>query len=294
MNKILILLTVCFVIASCEDVNVRETEQYVKQMYIVGASDIVWTFDIPYNSEPQSAYISIATGGTQNIDKDVTVALRHNDDAVDWYNNKYMYDAPVRYRKLDAADFNIPSMNAVIKAGEVYARLPFTVTTEKLHCDSLYSITFEIESVSKYEKNMEDSVLIMNLNLINLYSGIYQLDAARYILTYNSATGEYDESPSGSLSVSRTLKAVDENSVRFFNEATAEPTLTLTREKYFQEIDDNCVVFARQSNGAFTVEGWKNLSVSNGTVTYSNDTFEFSYDYVSGGNNYRLRGTMVK
>jgi hypothetical protein len=291
------LLAVLFTATSCEDVNVRETEQYFKQVYIVGASDVVWTFDVSFSSEPQPAYISIATGGTQNIDEDVEVKLRHNDAILNWYNNKYGYNLPALYRRLEADHYSIPTMSAVIKAGEVYAHLPFTVTTDGLHCDSLYSITFEIESVSKYEKNEDDSVLIMNLNLINGYSGVYQLDAAKFLLTYNSVTKVYDESPSGSLSTTRTLKAVDENSVRFFNEAKAETRNGyVNNEEYFSAIENLCLKFVKNADDTFTVEPWRMLEIIGGECTYSGSGFDFWYDYTdaSDSKRYRIRGTLTK
>lgn len=295
INKILALLAICFAVVSCEDVNVRDTEQYIKQMYIVGASDVVWPFDVHYSSEPQPAYISIATSGSQNIDNDVTVKLRHNDTAIDWYNNKYMYDAPVRYRKLDAANFNIPSMNTVIKAGEVYAHLPFTVRSEGLHCDSLYSITFEIDSVSKYEKNTKNSALILNINLVNNYSGVYLLSASKYTLSLNNATGQYDEIPSGSLSTTRTLKATDENSVRFFNEAKAETRSGYaSNQEYFNAIGNYCLKFVKNGNNTFDIMPWKDFNIIGGQCTYDNGRFTFWYDYQISTARYRIRGTLVK
>jgi hypothetical protein len=295
MNKsikiITALFTVLFSVASCEDVNVLESEQYIKQVYIIGASDVVWPFDVSFSSEPQAAYISLATGGSQNIDRDVTVKLGHNDAIIDWYNNKYMYDAPVQYQKLDEAYYSIPSMETVIKAGEVYTRLPFTITTEGLHCDSLYSITFEIESVSAYEKNPEDSVLILNFNLVNEYSGVYQLNAARY--SVNSAG---NVSPLGSLSVSRTLRAVDENSVRFFNEAKAEiRSGYASNEAYFAAIENFCLTFVKaDENNTFSVVPWDKLNIVEGSCTYENEVFTFQYDYMDGNTRYRIIGTLNK
>jgi hypothetical protein len=291
-----VLLAVCAGVLSCEDINVRETEQYIKQVYIVGAADVAWNFDVPYASDPQPVYISVATGGTQPIDEEVTVTLRHNDTSLNWYNNKYLFGAPAKCRRLGDDKFSIPSMNATIKAGEVYARLPFTVSTEGLHCDSLYAITFEIESVSKYEKNEEDSVLIMTLNLMNDYSGVYQLNAGKYLLSLNNVTGQYDESPSGSLSISRTLKAIDKNGVRFFNEAKAETySEYVTKEDYFSAIDNFCLRFVKNADDTFAIMPWKNFEILDGECTYGNDKFTFWYDYMGDANaRYRIKGTLTK
>lgn len=290
LNKFIYLFGItAMMLISCDDENPLESEQYLKQVYIVGAYDIVQKFDVPYGDGPQSTYIAVATGGSLNIDQDVDVTLTHNDATIDWYNKKYMIDAPVKYRKLESEYCDFPSMTTTIKAGQVYARLPFSIKSPGLHCDSLYALTFKIESVSAYTKHPKDTVLIMNLNFVNEYSGNCQLTATKYTL---DADG--NEVMPTSMNMTRVVKAVDKDRIRFMNEAVAEPATTLSRDAYFASIDNNAVVFARQEDGSFTVSGWKNLPVSNGTVSYVNNTFTFCYDYESGGKKYRLRGTMTK
>lgn len=273
---------------SCSQENPLESEQYFKQVYIVGAYDVVSKFDVPYGEE-QSTYISVASSGSLNIDRDVDVTLTHNDATIDWYNKKYMIDSPVKYRRLEESAYNIPSMTTTIKSGEVYSRLPFTVNSTGLHCDSLYALTFKIESVSDYTKQAKDTVLIMNLNFTNEFSGSYQLTATKYTLD-----GEGNETRPTSMNLSRTVKAVDKDRVRFINEGIAEPSTALSRDAYFQSIYDNAVVFERQADGSFTASGWKNLQVSNAVISYASGTFTFSYDYESGGQKFRLKGTLVK
>jgi hypothetical protein len=293
-----LLLLPAFLLAAgaCENIDVLETEQYIKQVYIVGAADVVWPFDVTYSNEPQGAYISVATSGSKYIDEDVTVTLRHNDPTIEWYNNKYLYDAPVKYRKLDADKFTIASFQTTVKAGEVYARLPFTIQTGGLHCDSLYAVTFAIESVSRYEKNTVDTALIMNLNLVNEYSGTYQLAATRYSLAYDNTLGDYIPNPNGTYSTTRTLKAVDANTVRFFNEARAEARGGYaSNEAYFTAIHNYCVTFTRNSGNNFRVVPWGTLVIHEGECTYDEVTgFTFRYDYQDGSTRYRLEGTLKK
>jgi len=277
--------------ASCNEDSPLETEQYMKQVYIVGANEVVRKVDVPFGDEPQSTFISVATGGSLNIDQDVNVTLTHGDAAIAWYNNKYMPDAPLKYRKLDDEFCEIPSMSTTIKTGEVYSRLPFFIKTSALDCDSLYALTFKIESVSAYSKHSKDTVLIMNLNFTNDYSGTYQMTATRYTLS-----GDEETMPT-SINMIRSMKAVNKDKARFYNiTQTVEltPTSTTSYDEYFKVIADHCVVFERQPDGKFIVNGWKNLSITNGTVTFSDDTFTFTYDYVYGGKNYRLKGTMKR
>lgn len=278
--------------ASCSKESPLDGEQYFKQVYIVGAYEVVQKFDVAYSDEAQEAYVAVATGGSQNVDKNVKVVLTHNDAAIDWYNNKYMIDAPLEYQKLEDEFCSFPSMSTTIKAGDVYSRLPFTVKTSELDCDKLYALTFKIESVSDYVKHPKDTVLIMNINLTNDFSGTYQMVAIRYTLTDND-----EELTPSSVNMQRMLKAVNKDQVRFFNvtqNSDLSATGNITNEEYFNSIDNNCVTFTRQSDGTFNVSSWKNLPVSNGSVTFEDDTFTFCYDYESGGKRYRLRGTMTK
>lgn len=282
---------------SCNEDSPIDKEQYFKQIYIVGASDVIKTYDVSYGDGPQSTYISVATGGSLNIDKDVTVKLTHNDATIDWYNKKYMIDSYMKYRRLDPQYYDIPSMNVAIKTGEVYARLPFTVNSSMIDPDSLYALTFKIESVSQYQKVTKDTVLIMNLNMVNEYSGTYQMLITKYTI---DASGQ--ETMPTSISISRKLKAVDKNSVRFFNEITAETTLSYpTKDAYFAAIDNSCIVFEyNESEKAFKVKGWKNFNVTDGSATFYNDVqtekkrFEFSYDYVVGSTTYRVKGKLER
>ncbi|MDR2129980.1 MAG: DUF4361 domain-containing protein [Odoribacteraceae bacterium] len=288
-NLAFLLVALLFGAGACEDVNVLETEQYIKQVYIVGAADVVWAFDVAYGDEPQAAYVVTAVGGSLLPDRDVAVRFRHNDATIEWYNNKYLYDAPVTYQKLDPARVLIPSLETTIRAGEVYARLPFTINTSGLHCDSLYAVTFAIESVSTYEANKVDSALILNLNLVNDYAGTYQLAATRYRM--NGTDAVYD----GTYSTTRTLKAVDANSVRFFNEARAETRGGYaSNEAYFAAVNNYCVTFTRGAENNFTVGSWGALVLHEGECTLVDDTFTFRYDYQSGSTRYRIEGTLTR
>lgn len=280
------------ILVSCSKESPLDGEQYFKQVYIVGAYEVVQKFDVAYSDEEQGAYVAVATGGSQNVDRNVDVLLTHNDAIIDWYNNKYMIDAPLKYQKLDDEFCTFPSMQTSIKAGEVYSRLPFTVQTSGLDCDKLYALTFKIESISDYSMNPKDTVLIMNLNLTNDFSGTYQMVAIRYTLNSND-----EELTPSSINMQRMLKAVNKDQVRFFNvtqNADLIATGSITNENYFNSIDNNGVTFTRQSDGTFIVSSWKNLPVSNGTVSFKDDTFTFCYDYEFGGKRYRLRGTMAK
>lgn len=298
----LMLLLLAAGTLSCEDRNPIGEEQYFKQLYIVGShhTQVVTKFDVAYSAAPQPAYISVAVGGSLNIDHDVAVTVAHDEGAIEWYNNKYMWNQPAKYRKLDAALYSIPSMTATIKAGQVYARLPFTVTTEALHCDSLYALAFEIASASDFTIAPADTVLILNFNLVNSYSGTYQLSAVKYTLEDTAATQggeEWKESAPVALNASRTLKAAAEKKVRFFNEAKAETREGYeSNEEYFSAIDSSCITFTLLEKDVFVITAWNPLAleIPDGQCTCANGVFTFWYDYLDKQTRYRIRGTLKK
>ena len=124
------LLIILFTISSgffvgCKEKSPLDGEQYFKQVYIVGSdqtSDLgLRTVEVPYSSEEQETSVSISTGGSQNIDRDITVLLKEaGSAAIDDYNFKYLEDDDVKYQLLDAAFYSIPDYDVTIKSGEVY------------------------------------------------------------------------------------------------------------------------------------------------------------------------------
>lgn len=286
---------------SCSDENPIETEQYIKQIYIIDAVNIAKSYDIPYRDGIQETYISIGTGGSLNLDKDVRVVLESNNQTIEWYNKKYMIDSYLKYRKLDDALYDIPSMETTIRAGQTYGRLPFTINASEINCDSLYVLTFKIKSVSEYQKVTTDTVLMMNLNMVNDYSGTYQMAITKY--TIDPVTG--DELSPSSMNLTRTLKAIDAGAVRFFNETVADHLGGYrTYDEYFESVKNNCVVFEYISDSdkgkIFKAKGWKDFLITDSEILYTYDsvigkgTFTFSYDYEKGGITYRVRGMLVE
>lgn len=297
-----LLSTVLF--AACEVVDPMDSEQYQKDIYIIGANNKVSSFDIPYG-DAQEAFVSLSASGSQKVDKDVVITLKRNDEIVDWYNSKYMLDAPVKYQQLPLDLINLDSWSVTLKAGELYTRFPFSLNTNELHCDSLYAIGFIIESTSDYQIAENGSELIFTLKLTNPYSGDYHLDATRTTLkeeTLPDGTTEWVEQGMPiPVSIQRTLTAVSPNTVRFFHDKTKETLAEYSNswnpgKDYFDAIKHSCINFVQVSGNQFTVEPWKEMQVVGGEAEYDSDNglFTFWYDYIDGGARYRMQGTFRK
>ena len=295
----ILLLAALLLFTACEAIDPLATEQYQKEIYIIGSYKDVLESDLPYG-ENEESYVSIAVSGSQRIDHDVTVKLRHNDEIIEWYNDKYMLDAPVKYQRLNPELINIPSWTTTIKSGEIYAHLPFTVNSTGLHCDSLYAISFEIESVSEYMKSEEDTSLILTLKLTNNYSGTYQQEATRSSLSEDE-NGEWKEvGLPVPVSIQRNLTAVSADKVRFFHEKQKETYNDYVHSwdpggDYFRAINNFCVTFERIGDtNNFTVKPWGSMNILDGEATYGEKGFTFWYDYMQGNNRLRMKGTFTR
>jgi hypothetical protein len=298
-NYIVVLLLTMQVFAACEVVDPLATEQYQKDIYIIGAYERVSSFNLPYGDE-QDAFVSVSASGTQKVDQDVEVTLRQDNDIIDWYNGKYMLDAKVKYQQLDPARFNIPSWKTTLHVGELYAHLPFKVNTTDLHCDSLYAIGIAIETVSAYQIAESGTELIFTLKLVNDYSGIYQLDASKVTvkeeILEDGSSQWVEQGLAVPISVQRTLTATSHDAVRFFHEKQKETLAEYSNsydpnKDYFEAIDKYCIRFVKAEGNKFTVESWNGMSIMDGEVEYNAPNFTFWYDYMDGSTRYRMSGS---
>jgi hypothetical protein len=285
----LYLLLVTITACSKEDSPLDE-EQYIKQVYIVGADETtnmgMSNVEIPYNdSEEQRTFISIATGGSLNIDRDITVTIAEAGiEPVNDYNFKYLEESDIQYRMLGQSVYRLPDKNVGIKEGEIYGRMPVYINTAGLHCDSLYALTFKISSVSNPDYisiRQEDTVLIQTYTFINDYSGTYQSEGYYYQWVDGKAFGD-----STSIAATRILKATNVNTVRLFHLAYTESDAN---------IDPYAFTLSVSSDNSVKVNAWGSLDITDGGGFYSPDdkTFTIWYNYKADNREYQFSGTFT-
>ncbi|MFT4093617.1 MAG: DUF1735 domain-containing protein [Niabella sp.] len=297
MKLLKFLLPACLLFfAGCKEENPLDIEQYEKSVYLVGANQSnnegLITVDVPFTESDDGeyeTYVSVATGGSQNINKDITVTLADaGEEVISRYNFLYRYqDTVIKYQYLNTDYFSIPSYTTTIKAGEVYGNVPVYFKPNQLHCDSLYAITLKIASVSDpdYIKiRSTDTTLMVALNLVNDYSGTY-LETGAY---YPVASASPSSSDTVSLTPSRTFTAVSYDEVRFYHLANTEGVLST--------LDALGVVVKINSDYSLTISPWGSLSITDGGGTYSPDTETFNiwYTYLVNGVAYKFEGTFVE
>lgn len=267
-------------------------EQYVKSVYLVGANQSnnqgLEIDSLPYASSDTAyvdTYISVATGGSLNIDRDINVKIANAGSyIIDEYNSLYLYkDTDIKYRLLADSLYSVPDSSITIKAGEVYGNVPIRIKTAGLQCDSLYALSFRIASVSDPDYisiRSTDSILMFSFTLHNNYSGSYQEAGSYYQYGVTGAT-------STSLSLTRTFQAVSYNQVRFYHLTTTEST---------DNVAAAGVVVTINSDNSLSVSSWGNLEITDGGGTYNPTAkaFDIWYNYNSNGTIYQFKGTFTK
>lgn len=280
----MILGAVLVGMASCEpQSDPLEKEQYQKEVYLVGAAQDIQDKEISYASDG-SLYISAAIGGTQFPDQDVTVTIGLADNAkMDLYNYKNFSGNDVKYQPLPADWYNFSSMTGVIKAGEVYCRIPLTINTEKIHADSLYVIPLKIVSTSAYSIVKTDTTLLVHPKMINDYSGAYTFEGT----TWQMKDGNKDINSASATTTLRNATALNASTIRLFQKVIAEKV---------SNVADNCYNIRVNADNTLTITGYDKLAITDGGGTYDAEKgiFTFWYTYTEGGKEYRTEATLTK
>ena len=246
------------------------------------------TVEVAYSSSEQETSISVAAGGSLNIGKDITVTIEEAGlEAIDNYNFKYLEDDDVRYQLLDTSYFRIPDYAIQLNTGDVYGTMPIRVISSGLDCDSLYALTFKINSVSDPDYisiREEDVVLILAFSFVNNYSGSYQANGYYYQWENGIAVGD-----SVSLSVTRELTAVNSNTVRFHHLANTES---------LANTGDYGITLTVGAGNSVAVSAWNSdsLDISDGGGTYNpnSKTFTIWYNYMYGSTEYQFSGKYAR
>lgn len=286
------LFALIAVMTGCsKEENPLDKEQFIKQVFIVGANksnnEGLSTVKLPYGKtadEAQTAYISVGTGGSKSIDRNITVTLAEaGSEAVTRYNYLYRFGTDIRYQMLAGGLYSIPQKNVQLNSGETNGTTPVYVKTAGLHCDSLYAVTVKIAGVSEPEYiaiRKVDTVLMLSFALTNAYSGNYQAQGKSY--KFNA--GATDTTSIGLL---RTMKATDYRTVRFYHLTTQELVVNAVESGVKVRIEDN---------NTLTVTAWGSLAITAGGGTYNPVTrvFDLWYNYTVAGVTQQFKGKFTR
>lgn len=169
----LILLT-CF-FAGCDVVSPMSKDLFPQIVTIVGAPDKIIDRDLNIGKLPDTISISVSVSGSRPSSQDVTVTLGEDKDAIATYNVKNLSALITQYRKLAVGIYSYPLTNLTIKAGQNYATFPIYITPTTFQCDSQYMIPLKLTSTSAFKLNKTDTVALVRLNMVNKFSGLYNM-----------------------------------------------------------------------------------------------------------------------
>lgn len=285
-KKLYILLAAAVLAAgnaltSCSVENPLDEEQYVKKVSIVGAYNIIQTKKVNYSGDG-SFYTSVSIGGSLPPATDVNVTLGLADPGnLVAYNRKNVLPGEIKYQDLPADWYKLDSWITTVKAGELYARVPITVDVSKIEADSLYVIPLEIKSVSAYEKVDADTVLLLNIKMINNYSGTYNYTGT----VTKIVNGEPDLGSVSKVNATRTLTAIDAGTVRLYKNSDVQKMENLDASAYTMTIN---------SDNSVTIKPWKDLNITEGSGTFDPEKNEFKIKYttVENGTTYLTEATI--
>ncbi|WP_423127509.1 BT_3044 domain-containing protein [Gaoshiqia sp. Z1-71] len=279
MKKIILFsLSLAMLFVGCEkEDSPMDRELFPQKVYIVGARDQIINRDIDLGKSTDTISVSVAVSGSLPLSKDVTVTFAENPDEITLYNERNVSGADVQYQKLDDAIYSYPLNQVTINAGQVYNTYPIHINPATLQYDSLYMIPLRLSSISDYELSDNDTTVLVRLNLMNQYSGLYYVKGILKNTTNPNDSVFYR--------MSRNLVATDNgNTVRMyhFNNETKD-----YRPSHTFKITVN-------SDNSLSYATWDQFVIYDGGGTYHPDVkvYDFWYEYNNNGTRWRAEGIL--
>lgn len=256
-----------------------DRELFLKNVYIVGNQDQIIDRDVDLGNATDTICVSVAVSGSLPSSKDVTVTIEEDPAEVTLYNERNVSGEDVQYQVPDQSIYSFPLEELTIKAGEVYNTYPIYINPESLQCDSLYMIPLRLASISDYERSENDTTVLVRLNLMNDYSGLYYVDG---ILKNTANTNDSLE-----YKMSRNLVATDNGS-------------TVRMYHYNNETDDyllsHTFKITINSDNSLSYATWDQFVIYDGGGIYhpKMELYEFWYEYDDNGTRWRAEGVLYK
>lgn len=170
-TKYIFLALAALALASCNDYDVINKEQYKHVFAFISDADHINGKVFSLDSMNEQGYFSISMGGSTATDKDLTVNLVEDPEVLSKYNlATYEYKTSKYAHQLPAANYEISSLKCVVKAGDSRGVVPVTIYPEGLSPDSTYFIPLRIESYDDYEVNPKRNYLLYKVTIKNRWA----------------------------------------------------------------------------------------------------------------------------
>lgn len=247
--KIISIGVWCVLMAMGCEKNPNDKEQYIKQVYLVGANDLLLPMNVefPETGDEAQVFFSVAAGGSRLIDRDVDVAFEKVPDQIEEYNRKFVTAGNPLYVDMPETAYSIPSMNATVKAGSSYQRVPFTIKIVGITPEDKFLIPLKMSTMDGFPISKKGDLLLIAPKIVNKYSGTYNYKSTRSPNGTDWAPGSVE-----SFSVTRNAVAVGYNKIRIYHMNRTETTNNLAWHS---------VVVVINPDNSVTVEPWLNVEV---------------------------------
>lgn len=174
MKRIIFIGSViCLLYCSCSN-RADFDEQYKKILYIVNSKEKLYYAQHEASSQSQGN-ISIYCTGSKLPNEDVCVSYIVDKEALDAYNkNEYGDQTNLYFQEIPADLITISNQEIVVKKGEEYGCLNFTLNTQKFAPDKVYVLPITISRVPEgYEISEDMHTILYAVNIQNEYAGDY-------------------------------------------------------------------------------------------------------------------------
>lgn len=265
-----------FSVISCDE-NLLEKEQYKKVIYLLSGDNNVFDYSHALNDSITRGYITVGSGGTLPLDKNIIVKLELDTKILEEYNYR-QYDVDYnKYAKLlDSTCFVLPSFEIKLKAGDPNAStfFPIEVDANGLSPDTAYMVPLKIISTSDYEVNPLKSTLLYHIELQNKYSSSGKRSYSM------RGTKQSDDGNLSAITKVKDVIPISKNRVRIFPE-------NLSVENTLDNINDKTIILTVNDDQTIHVKPYKNIEVEPiGSNYYNEDSESFNLSY-----RYRLPNT---
>lgn len=285
MKKLAFFLISLLVIslAACNNKIPMEEGLWPETVYIVGAKDKIIDRSLNIGYEKDTIYASVAISGSLPTKENVVVTLVESPQTIEEYNRKERGSDDIMYRTLAEGIYSFPNENVEVKKGDVYGVYPIHIDPSTLHIDSLYMLAFKLEETSRFELAKEDTVVMIRLNLMNDYSGLYYMDGVIKPVNDPNDSIVY-KSP-------RTLQAVvDGNTVRMYHQKNEWSKGSTDYRPGF------CFNITVNPDNSVTLKPWDQFKLISGGGRYypEMEVYDLWYTFEEDGVQKKTRGFVYK
>lgn len=270
-------------LAACNNKIPMEEELWPETVYLVGAKDKIIDRSLNIGYDKDTVYASVAISGSLPTKENVVVTLVESPQTIEEYNRKERGSDDIMYRTLAEGIYSFPNENVEVKKGDVYGVYPIHIDPSTLHIDSLYMLAFKLEETSRFELAKEDTVVMIRLNLMNDYSGLYYMDGVIKPVNDPNDSIVY-KSP-------RTLQAVvDGNTVRMYHQKNEWSKGSTDYRPGF------CFNITVNPDNSVTLKPWDQFKLISGGGRYypEMEVYDLWYTFEEDGVQKKTRGFVYK